>query len=41
MKKDLMRKLVFPDAIQTTQHPDIILWSAEDNTVKHEYYEHA
>ena len=31
MKVDLVRNLVFPDVIQTTLRPDIVLWSAEDH----------
>ena len=33
MKVDLIRKLVFPDVIQTTLRPDIVLWSAEDKKI--------
>ena len=33
MKVDLRRRLVFPDVIQTTQRPDIVLWSAEDKKI--------
>ena len=33
MKVDLMRELVFPDVIQTTLRPDIVLRSAEDKTI--------
>ena len=33
MRVDLMRRLVFPDVIQTTQRPDIVLWSVEDKKI--------
>ena len=33
MKVDLIRKLVFPDVIQSTLRPDIVLWSTEDKTI--------
>ena len=33
MKVDLKHKLDFPDVIQTTLPPDIVLWSAEDKKI--------